>query len=125
MYKRQAVLEYFLNEDYRGLIIEATGLGQVNKSLWPAVERARKDGVFVGVVSQCTWGRVNLNVYSHGRELIDRGAVPLEDMHGETAYVKLKWGFGQTEDLDEVKKIMVTNLVSEFNPRTPYLRRMG
>lgn len=120
-----AVLEYFLNEDYRGLIIEATGLGQVNQSLWPAVERARKDGVFVGVVSQCIWGRVNLNVYSHGRELIDRGAIPLEDMHGETAYVKLKWGLGQTEDLDEVKKLMVTNLVSEFNPRTPYLRRMG
>jgi glutamyl-tRNA(Gln) amidotransferase subunit D len=120
-----SILEYFLDEDYRGLIIEATGLGQVNQSLWPAVERARKDGVFVGIVSQCTWGRVNLNVYSHGRELIEREAVPLEDMHGETAYVKLKWCLGQTEDLDEVKKLMLTNLVNEFNPRTPYLRRMG
>ena len=80
-----SVLDYFLNEDYRGLIIEATGLGQVHQNLWPAVERARKDGVFVGIVSQCTWGKVNLNVYSHGRELIDRGAVPLDDMHGETA----------------------------------------
>ncbi|MBC8463147.1 Glu-tRNA(Gln) amidotransferase subunit GatD, partial [Candidatus Bathyarchaeota archaeon] len=35
-----AVLEYFLDEDYRGLIIEATGLGQINQTLWPAVERA-------------------------------------------------------------------------------------
>jgi len=120
-----AVLEYFLDEGYRGIIIEATGLGQVNQSLWPAVERASKDGVFVGVVSQCTWGRVNLNVYSHGRELIDRGAVPLEDMHGETAYVKLKWCLGQTEEADDVKKLMLTNIVNEFNPRTPYLRRMG
>ena len=120
-----AVLDYFLNEDYRGLIIEATGLGQVHQNLWPAVERARKDGVFVGVVSQCTWGKVNLNVYSHGRELIDRGAVPLDDMHGETAYVTLKWCLGQTEELDEVKKLMLTNLVREFNSRTPYLRRMG
>jgi len=120
-----AVLAYFLDEGYRGIIIEATGLGQVNQSLWPAVERASKDGVFVGVVSQCTWGRVNLNVYSHGRELIDRGAVPLEDMHGETAYVKLKWCLGQTEEADDVKKLMLTNIVNEFNPRTPYLRRMG
>jgi len=120
-----AVLEYFLDEDYKGLIIEATGLGQINQTLWPAVERAKKDGVFVGVVSQCTWGRVNLNVYSHGRELIDRGAVPLEDMHGETAYVKLKWCLGQTQEIDEVKKLMLTNLVNEYNPRTPYLRRMG
>ena len=57
-----AVLEYFLDEDYRGIIIEATGLGQINQSLWPAVERASKDGVFVGVVSQCTWGRVKRNL---------------------------------------------------------------
>ncbi|MCW4050064.1 MAG: Glu-tRNA(Gln) amidotransferase subunit GatD [Candidatus Bathyarchaeota archaeon] len=119
-----ASLEYFLNEGFRGIIIEATGLGQVHQKLWPMVERARKDSVFVGIVSQCTWGRVNLNVYSHGRELVDRGAVPMEDMHGETAYVKLKWCLGQTEDLDEVKKLMRTNLVGEYNPRTPFLGRM-
>jgi glutamyl-tRNA(Gln) amidotransferase subunit D len=120
-----SILELFLNEDYRGIIIEATGLGQVHQNLWPTVERARKDDVFVGIVSQCTWGKVNLNVYSHGRELIDRGAIPLGDMHGETAFVKLKWCLGQTEELDDVKKLMLTNLVREFNPRTPYLRRMG
>ena len=71
------LLEYYIDDGYKGMIIEATGLGQVNQTLWPAVEKARKDGVFVGVVSQCIWGRVNLNVYSHGRELIDRGAVPM------------------------------------------------
>ncbi len=120
-----ALLDYFIDNDYRGLIIEATGLGQVNQDLWPLIDRALKEDVFIGVVSQCTWGRVNLNVYSHGRELVDRGVVPLEDMHGETAYVKLKWCLGQTEELDEVKKLMVTNLVGEFNPRTPYLGRMG
>ena len=120
-----SVLEYFLENDYRGLIIEATGLGQVHQGLWPIVDRARKDGIFIGIVSQCTWGRVNLNVYSHGRELIDRGAVPLEDMHGETAFVKLKWSLGQTDELEDVRKLMLTNLVNEYNPRTPYLRRMG
>jgi len=119
------ILEYYLDDGYRGLIIEATGLGQVNQLLWPAVERARREDVFIGIVSQCIWGRVNLNVYSHGRELIERGAVPMEDMHGETAYVKLKWGLGQTDDTAEVKKIMLTNLVGELNPRTPYLGRMG
>jgi glutamyl-tRNA(Gln) amidotransferase subunit D len=120
-----SILEYFLDNDYRGLIIEATGLGQVHQDLWPVLDRARKEGVFIGVVSQCTWGRTNLNVYSHGRELIDRGAVALEDMHGETAYVKLKWSLGQTEDLEEAKKLMLTNFVNEYNARTPYLRRMG
>jgi glutamyl-tRNA(Gln) amidotransferase subunit D len=102
-------------------MIEATGLGQVNKSLWPAVARASRDGVVVGITSQCVWGRVNLNVYSHGRELVDRGAVPLGDMHGETAYVKLKWCLGQTDDADEARRLLTANLVGEFNPRTPYM----
>ena len=116
-----ALLDHYLDEGYRGLIIEATGLGQVNRSLWSAVARARKDGVVVGITSQCIWGRVNLNVYSHGRELVDRGAVPLGDMHGETAYVKLKWCLGQTDDPEEAKRLLTANLVGEFNPRTPYL----
>jgi glutamyl-tRNA(Gln) amidotransferase subunit D len=116
-----ALLEHYLDEGYRGLIIEATGLGQVNKNLWPAVARARKEGVVVGITSQCVWGRVNLNVYSHGRELVDRGAVPLGDMHGETAYVKLKWCLGQTDDTEEARRLLTTNLVGEFNPRTPYM----
>jgi glutamyl-tRNA(Gln) amidotransferase subunit D len=119
------VLDFFIDDGYRGVIIEATGLGQINQMLWPSVERAVKEGVFIGIVSQCIWGRVNLNVYSHGRELVDRGAVPLEDMHGETAFVKLKWCFGQTDDLEKVEKLMLRNLVGELNPRTPYLGRLG
>jgi glutamyl-tRNA(Gln) amidotransferase subunit D len=119
------VLEYFIDDGYRGMIIEATGLGQVNQLLWSAVERATKEEMFVGIVSQCIWGRVNLNVYSHGRELVDRGAVPMEDMHGETSFVKLKWCFGQTDDVEKVQELMLTNLVGELNPRTPYLGRMG
>ena len=117
---RPGLLDHFIDEGYRGLIIEATGLGQVNKNLWPGVARATKDGVVVGIASQCIWGRVNLNVYSHGRELVDRGALPLEDMHGETAYVKLKWCLGQTDDPGEAKRLLTSNLVGEFNPRTPY-----
>ena len=119
------VLDFFINDGYKGIIIEATGLGQVNQILWPVIERAHKNEIFVGIVSQCIWGRVNLNVYSHGRELLERGAIPLMDMHGETAYVKLKWCLGQTNDTEKVKRLMLTNLIGELNPRTPYLGRMG
>ncbi len=49
----------------------------------------------------------------------------MEDMHGETAFVKLKWCLGQTDDTEKVKKLMLTNIVGELNPRTPYLGRMG
>jgi glutamyl-tRNA(Gln) amidotransferase subunit D len=119
------VLDFFIDDGYKGIIIEATGLGQVNQILWPVIERASKEDMFVGIVSQCIWGRVNLNVYSHGRELLERGAIPLMDMHGETAFVKLKWCLGQTNEAEKVKELMLTNLVGELNPRTPYLGRMG
>jgi len=119
------ILEYYLDEGYKGIIIEATGLGQVNKRLWPMIERARKDGVLVGITSQCIWGRVHLNVYSHGRELLERDVIPLEDMHGETAFVKMKWVLGQTEDVEEARDLMIRNIVGEFNPRTPFLGRFS
>ena len=119
------VLDFFIDDGYKGIIIEATGLGQVNQILWPVIERASKEDMFVGIVSQCIWGRVNLNIYSHGRELLERGAIPLMDMHGETAFVKLKWCLGQTNETEKVKELMLTNLVGELNPRTPYLGRMG
>jgi glutamyl-tRNA(Gln) amidotransferase subunit D len=115
------ILDHYINKGYRGIIIEATGLGQINKNLWPMIEKAKKEDMIVGITSQCIWGRVNLNVYSHGRELVERGAIPLEDMHAETAYVKLKWCLGQTDDNEEVRRILLDNLVGEFTPRTPYL----
>jgi glutamyl-tRNA(Gln) amidotransferase subunit D len=119
------ILEYYLDEGYRGIIIEATGLGQVNQNLWPIVDRGRKDGVIIGITSQCVWGRVHLNVYSSGRELVDRGVLPLEDMHGETAYVKLKWVLGQTDDIVEAKDLMMRNIVGEYNNRTPFFGRFS
>jgi glutamyl-tRNA(Gln) amidotransferase subunit D len=115
------ILDWLIDNGIRGIIIEATGLGQVAKTLWQSIDRARKEDVIIGITSQCIWGRVHLNVYSHGRELVDRGAIPLRDMHPETAYVKLKWCLGQTDDTQEAKTLLDTDLVGEFNPRTPYL----
>jgi len=40
------------------------------------------------------------------------------DMLPETAYVKLVWTLGQTQDLDEVKNIMQTNLKGEIRIKT-------
>ena len=66
-----------------------------------------------------------MNVYSHGRELLEREVIPLEDMHGETAFVKMKWVLGQTEDIEEARDLMIRNIIGEFNPRTPFLGRFS
>jgi glutamyl-tRNA(Gln) amidotransferase subunit D len=59
-----------------------------------------------------------MNVYDTGRDLLALGVVPLEDMLAETALVKLMWVFGQTDDVEEAKKLLTTNIAGEFSSRT-------
>jgi glutamyl-tRNA(Gln) amidotransferase subunit D len=119
------ILEWLLDDGYKGVILEGTGLGHVSEVCYDAVERAKKEGVFVGMTSQCIWGRVNMNVYNMGRDLMRKGVVPLEDMLPETSYVKLSWCLGQTADYDKVKELMTKNLVGEYVSRTRYTGRLG
>ncbi|MCU0372715.1 MAG: Glu-tRNA(Gln) amidotransferase GatDE subunit D, partial [Ignavibacteria bacterium] len=41
------------------------------------------------------------------------------NMLPEVAYVKLGWALGQTNDLEEVKKIMLTPINGEITDREP------
>ncbi len=103
-------------EGMHGAIIMGTGLGHVRTSLLPTIKRAIRDGVVIGMASQCLYGRVNLNVYSTGRELKKAGVVPLEDMLPEVAYVKLMWLLGNYEH-DEAKDLLARNLRGEISTR--------
>ena len=79
------------------------------------LERARDENIAVVMSSQCLYGRVNMNVYSTGRLLLDAGVISALDMTPETSYVKLCWALGQSDDLDEVKNIIQTNVAGELN----------
>ncbi|BCU71171.1 Glu-tRNA(Gln) amidotransferase subunit GatD [Stygiolobus caldivivus] len=110
------IVDYLVSKGIKGIIIEGTGLGHTSSDFYEAFRRATKDGVFVGMTSQCLFGRVNMNVYTTGRLLQDAGVVPLEDMLPETALVKLMWVLAHEKDLDKVKELMLTNFVGEINP---------
>ncbi|WP_297548379.1 Glu-tRNA(Gln) amidotransferase subunit GatD [Thermococcus sp.] len=114
------ILDFLVDRGYKGVVIEGTGLGHVPQDFIPHVQRAVEEGVAVCVTSQCLYGRVNLNVYSNGRKLLKAGAIPCEDMLPETAYVKLMWVLGHTNDLDEVRKMMLTNYAGEITPYTRF-----
>ncbi len=114
------VLDFLVDRGYKGVVIEGTGLGHVPQEFIPHVKRAVQEGVTVCVTSQCLYGRVNLNVYSNGRKLLKAGAIPCEDMLPETAYVKLMWVLGHTNDPDEVRKMMLTNYAGEITPYTRF-----
>jgi len=116
------ILDYYLSEGYRGVIIEAVGLGHVSvgegKENWaPHIKKATYKGMLVCFAPQTIYGRLDPYVYASGRELLEAGAVYLEDMLGETAYVKLGWVLGHEKNHDKAKKLMLTNIAGEINKR--------
>jgi glutamyl-tRNA(Gln) amidotransferase subunit D len=100
----------------RGIIIEGSGLGHVSSEGVKVISDLVSSGVFVGISSQCIWGHVDLNVYETGRDMIEAGAVPLENMFGETSFAKLSWVLG---NFDNAREVMLRNLVGEFTARIP------
>ncbi|HYW00135.1 MAG TPA: Glu-tRNA(Gln) amidotransferase subunit GatD [Candidatus Acidoferrum sp.] len=111
------IIDWATATGYKGIILEGSGLGHISESLFSSLERAIKSGLVVAMCSQCIWGRVQLNVYSTGRDLLRMGVIPLYDMLSETALVKMMWAFGNEREPENVKQIMRTNLAQEFSER--------
>jgi glutamyl-tRNA(Gln) amidotransferase subunit D len=114
------IIDALVDLGYKGIIIAGTGLGHVNKPLYPAIERAHKKGVHMYMSVQTLWGYAHMFVYDTGRDMMARGIVPAWNMIPETAYIKLGWVLGQTDDPEEVKKLMLTPINDEITEREPY-----
>jgi glutamyl-tRNA(Gln) amidotransferase subunit D len=114
------VIDALVDVGYKGIVIAGTGLGHVNKPVYPAIERATAAGVAIYMTVQTLWGYVAMFVYDTGRDLMAKGIVPAANMLPEVAYVKLAWALGQTDDLDEVKRIMLTPICGEITEREPH-----
>ncbi len=112
------LIEWYIDNDYRGMILEGTGLGHVGRYCFSAIRKAIANDTVVAMTSQCIQGRIDMNVYDQGRDLLAMGVLPLEDMLPETALVKLMWILGQTKDTEEAKRLLTTNLAHEISPRT-------
>lgn len=120
-------IAYFSN--HKGLIVEGTGLGhssttafdeisKINEKNKAELAKIAKKGVVV-LTSQCIFGRVNMNVYSPQKELLDIGVIPGLDMTTETAFIKLAWLLSN-HPADEARKMMTQNLRGELVERTEF-----
>ncbi|MEA3477633.1 MAG: Glu-tRNA(Gln) amidotransferase subunit GatD [Bacteroidota bacterium] len=113
-------IDALVEAGYRGIIIVGTGLGHVNKELYPAIERAHAKGVHMFMTLQTIWGYVHMFVYDTGRDMMAKGIIPAGNMLPEVAWVKLSWILGQTDDPAEVKEMMLTPINDEITRREPY-----
>ncbi len=114
------IIDSLVANGYKGIVIAGTGLGHVNKHIYPAIERATKAGIAIYMTVQTLWGYVHMFVYDTGRDLMSMGIIPTENMLPEVAYIKLGWALGQTSDLAKVKEIMLTPICDDITAREPY-----
>ena len=114
------IIESLIDNGYKGIVIAGTGLGHVNKPLYPVLKKACDQGVHVYMTVQTLWGYVQMYVYDTGRDIMDLGVIPASNMLPEVAYVKLCWALGQSNDREEVKKIMLTPIAGEITEREPH-----
>ena len=112
------VINAVISEEARGIVLEGTGLGHVSRPLFDPLKKALKRDIPVFMTSQTLWGRVDMNVYNTGRDLLNLGVTPLEDMIAETAIVKLMWVAAQTKSSSKVREMMLQPLAGEITPRT-------
>ncbi len=111
-------LSALLASGLRGVVFEGTGLGHINSKNIEVVKKFIGDGGVACMTSQCLWGRVDMNVYDTGRDLLKAGVVPLEDMLPETALAKLMWVLANCKSADETETVMQENLAGEITART-------
>ncbi|WEL19823.1 Glu-tRNA(Gln) amidotransferase subunit GatD [Candidatus Nanohalococcus occultus] len=123
-------LDFLIEQDYDGVIIEGTGLGhmpvnafdektQHHEEILEKLDELADEAVVV-MASQCLNGRVNMNVYDAGLKIQDAGVIGAEDMPPELAYVKLMWSLGNTGSMKEAEEVFTENIGGEVNKRLEY-----
>ena len=113
------IIESLMDNGYKGIVIAGTGLGHVNKPLYPALRKACDMGISVMMTVQTMWGYVHMFVYDTGRDLMELGIIPCANMLPEVAYVKLGWGLAHTQDREEVAAMMLKPVNGEITEREP------
>lgn len=101
---------------YKGIVIEAFGLGGVNvlhKGL-RGIHRAVEDGISVVVTTQCLYDSADLEVYQVGNKLLELGVIQGRDMTSEAAMTKLMWAIGQGMGPEEIRDLFGKNLAGEI-----------
>ncbi len=111
------IIDSLIDNGYRGIVIAGTGLGHVNKPLYPSLRRAHENNIAVYMTVQTLWGYVQMYVYDTGRDMMELGVIPGANMLPEVAYMKLGWALGQTKDVARVREIMMTPVAGEITER--------
>lgn len=101
---------------YKGIVIEAFGLGGVNvlHEGLTGIRRAMEKGISVVVTTQCLYDSADLRVYQVGNKLLELGVIQGRDMTSEAAMTKLMWAIGQGMNAEQIAQLFRQNLAGEI-----------
>lgn len=102
-----ALLRASLARGARGLVVAATGAGNVPPASLPGLRAALAAGVPVVLVTRCAEGRVApLYGYDGGGQMLrELGIIFGQDLPGPKARIKLMVALGTTSDVAEIRRI--------------------
>lgn len=101
----------------RGVVLETYGSGNAPTDEWflKLMKEFIDKGIIIFNVSQCNGGRVSQGRYQTSQFLQEIGVVSGADITTEAAITKLMFALGQSEDIQEVKKILMRSIAGEMS----------
>jgi L-asparaginase len=107
-----SILDFYIESNYKGIVIEALGRGNLPPEMLPGIKKALQKNIPIVIVSRCPKGRV-LYTYGYaggGKNLRDLGAIFGGNLPGQKARIKLMVLLKVTNDLNELKNLFEVNL---------------
>lgn len=107
------ILDFYIDNGYKGIVIEALGRGNVPPEMVTGIIRAIENNIPVVMVSRCHTGRV-LDSYGYeggGKHLHDLGVIFGGNLPGQKARIKLMLVLGKTKEMSKVKELFEENLL--------------